>query len=141
MVAMGIDPGGRRIGIALSDPTGLLASAHSVLRRTSLERDLEALRRVAEEHRVEMIVVGLPLHLSGREGEEAERARAFAARVEESLGLPVQLVDERLSSREAERQLLESGVRRDRWKERLDAVAAAVVLQGYLDSIRIRRSP
>lgn len=88
-----------------------------------------------------MIVVGLPLHLSGREGEEAERARAFAARVEESLGLPVQLVDERLSSREAERQLLESGVRRDRWKDRLDAVAAAVVLQGYLDSIRIRRGP
>lgn len=136
---MGLDPGGKRIGIALSDPTGLLASAHSVLRRTTLERDLAALRRIAEDHGVEQVVVGLPLHLSGREGEEAVRAREFAAQVEQSLCVPVELVDERLSSLEAERQLAHSGVRRVRWKERIDAVAAAVVLQSYLDGLRYRR--
>ena len=136
---MGIDPGRKRIGIALSDPTGLLASAHSILRRTTLPADLEALRRIARDHQVHRIVVGLPLHMSGDEGQEAERARAFAAELESALGLPVELVDERLSSVEAERQLSESRVRRGRWRDKLDAVAAAVVLQGYLDSLRYRR--
>ncbi len=140
MVVMGIDPGGRRIGVALSDPTGLLASAHSIVRRTTLERDLEALAKIASENDVELVVVGLPLHLSGREGGEAEKAREFALRVSEALDLPIEMVDERLSSVEAERQLQESRVRRGRWKERLDAIAAAVVLQGYLDSLRYRRS-
>jgi len=139
VVIMGLDPGGRRIGVALSDPTGLLASAHSVLRRTTLDRDLEALRTIASENDVGLVVVGLPLHLSGREGGEAEKAREFALRVGEALGLPIEMVDERLSSVEAERQLQESRVRRVRWKERLDAVAAAVVLQGYLDSLRYWR--
>ena len=139
MVMMGLDPGGRRIGVALSDPTGLLASAHSIVRRTTLDRDLEALRKIASENDVELIVVGLPLHLSGREGGEAEKAREFALRVSEALNLPIEMVDERLSSVEAERQLQESRVRRGRWKERLDAIAAAVVLQGYLDSLRYRR--
>ncbi len=136
---MGLDPGGRRIGVALSDPTGLLASAHSVLRRTTLDQDLEALRTIALENDVALIVVGLPLHLSGREGGEAAKAREFALRVGEALSLPIEMVDERLSSVEAERQLQESRVRRVRWKERLDAIAAAVVLQGYLDSLRYRR--
>ena len=136
---MGLDPGGRRIGVALSDPTGLLASAHSIVRRTTLDRDLEALRKIASENDVELIVVGLPLHLSGREGGEAEKAREFALQVGEALNLPIEMVDERLSSVEAERQLQESRVRRGRWKERLDAIAAAVVLQGYLDSLRYRR--
>jgi putative Holliday junction resolvase len=136
---MGLDPGGRRIGVALSDPTGLLASAHTIVRRTTLDRDLEALRKIASENDVELIVVGLPLHLSGREGGEAEKAREFALRVGEALNLPIEMVDERLSSVEAERQLQESRVRRGRWKERLDAIAAAVVLQGYLDSLRYRR--
>ncbi|MDQ3856245.1 MAG: Holliday junction resolvase RuvX [Chloroflexota bacterium] len=136
---MGLDPGGRRIGIALSDPTGLLASAHSVLRRTTPERDLAELRRIAQAHDVERVVVGLPLHMSGQEGDEAERARTFAAEVEAALGLPVDLVDERLSSIEAQRQLIDAGVRRGRVKERLDAVAAALVLQSYLESRRFRQ--
>lgn len=139
MVIMGIDPGGKRIGIALSDPTGFLASPLKVLHRTTLARDLDALRRVAQENDVERVVVGFPIHMSGQEGDEAERARNFAAELEVALGLPVELVDERLSSVEAERQLSESRVRRGRWRERLDAIAAAVVLQGYLDSLRYKR--
>lgn len=138
MVVMGLDPGGRRIGIALSDPTGLLASAHSILYRTTPERDLAALCRVAAEHHVERVIIGLPLHMSGDEGEEAGRAREFAGQVEAALGVPVELVDERLSSVEAERQLAQSRVRRTRWKAKLDAIAAAVVLQGYLDGLRYR---
>ncbi len=139
MVIMGLDPGGKRIGVALSDPTGLLASPLTVLRRTTLERDLAELRRLAEANDVEKVLVGLPLHLSGEEGNEAERARSFASEVEAALGLPVELVDERLSSVEAERQLMESGVRWRRRKERLDAVAAAVILQAYLDTERYKR--
>ena len=126
--------------MALSDPTGLLASAHSILRRTTLERDLEALQRIATDHGAEMVVVGLPLHLSGRAGMEAERARQFAEQVGEALRLPVELVDERLSSVEAERQLTHSRVRRGRWREKLDAIAAAVVLQAYLDTQRYKRA-
>ncbi len=136
---MGIDPGGKRIGIALSDPTGFLASPLKVLTRTTLERDLAAIRDIIEQNRVERIVVGLPLHMSGEEGTEAERARQFASVLREHTGLPVELVDERLSSVEAERQLAESGVRRGRWAKKLDAIAAAVVLQGYLDSQRYPR--
>ena len=139
MVIMGLDPGGKRIGVALSDPTELLASPLTVLRRTTLERDLAELRRLAEANDVEKVLVGLPLHMSGEEGNEAERARSFAAEVEAALGLPVELVDERLSSVEAERQLMESGVRWRRRKERLDAVAAAVILQAYLDTERYKR--
>lgn len=137
---MGLDPGGRRIGVALSDPTGLLASAHSVLRRTTQEGDLLALRRIAEEHGVVRVVIGLPLHMSGEEGEEAELARALACEVEAALGVPVSLVDERLSSVEADRRLLELGVPRKHWRARRDAVAAAVVLQSYLDGLRYERA-
>lgn len=138
MVVMGIDPGAKRIGIALSDPTGFLASPHSVLQRTTLLRDLEAIAKIVADNDVSLIVVGLPLHMSGKEGDMAERARDFAEDLRAQLKLPVILVDERLSSVEAERQLERSGVRRGRRRERLDAVAAAVVLQGYLDTERNR---
>ncbi|ACZ41010.1 Holliday junction resolvase YqgF [Thermobaculum terrenum ATCC BAA-798] len=142
MVVMGIDPGRKRIGIALSDPTGLLATAYKVIHRTTSDRDLEEIRRIAEHENVEKIVVGLPLHMSGYEGEEAVRARELAKQIETATGLPVELVDERLTSVEAERRLLESRRKLGklgRKKLAIDAEAAAVLLQDYLDQERLRQ--
>jgi putative Holliday junction resolvase len=96
----------------------------------------ESLRRLIDEYEVELIVVGLPVHLSGEEGSSAKAARAFAKTVGDATGLPVALQDERFTTVTAEEALLEGGVRRRQRREVRDKVAAAVMLQGYLDSRR-----
>ncbi|MEN8114411.1 MAG: Holliday junction resolvase RuvX [Actinomycetota bacterium] len=129
---LGLDPGERRIGVALSDPTGTIASPHSVIdRRTTSVAD--AVRSICEEFAVELIVVGLPTGLSGNEGPAAQAAREVAKTVGETTGLPVELQDERFTTVTAEAALLEGGVRRAKRKDVRDKVAAAVILQGYLD--------
>jgi putative Holliday junction resolvase len=126
---IGFDYGERRIGVALSDPLRITAQPVTVLDAD----DVAELRRILEEADAEIVVVGLPVHLSGVEGESAAAARAFGRRVSDISGLPVEFYDERFTSTIAERALLEAGLsRRDR-RERRDMVAAAVMLQGYLD--------
>jgi len=132
---LGLDHGERRIGVALSDPTGTIASPHSVIDRRG-DDVAGALRSLIDEYGVELIVVGLPLQLSGEEGISAQAARAFADDVAEESGLPVALQDERYTTVTAEEALLEGGVRRRRRREVRDKVAAAVMLQSYLDSRR-----
>jgi putative Holliday junction resolvase len=135
MRTLGVDPGSRRVGLSLSDEDGTIASPHATLEGQRLDE------QVAEKARalgVERIVVGLPLTLEGREGEAARRARRFAARVAELSGLPVTLWDERLTTRAAEQSLLEGNVRRGRRRELVDRVAAALLLQSYLDAQRER---
>jgi putative Holliday junction resolvase len=132
---LGLDHGERRIGVAVSDATGTIATPHSVIDRRG--RDVsEALRSVIAEYDVERVVVGLPLQLSGEEGTSARSARAFADTVAEATGLPVALQDERFTTVTAEDALIEGGVRRRERREVRDKVAAAVMLQGYLDSRR-----
>ncbi len=135
MRILGLDHGERRIGVALSDPTGTIASPHSVIDRRG-DDVAGALRSLIDEYGVELIVVGLPLQLSGEEGISAQAARAFADDVAEESGLPVALQDERYTTVTAEEALLEGGVRRRRRREVRDKVAAAVMLQSYLDSRR-----
>jgi putative Holliday junction resolvase len=129
---LGIDPGERRIGVALSDPTGTIASPHSVIdRRTD---DVGArVRELCAEYDVDRIVVGLPTSLSGFEGPAAEAARSVGLIVAEASGLPVEFHDERFTTVTAEAALLEGGVRRAKRREVRDKVAAAVILQSYLD--------
>ena len=138
MRVLGLDVGERRVGIAISDPTGTVARPLQALLRGSREEDFAAIAALVAEHDVELIVVGQPLSLDGTEGPQARRvaryAEALAAR------LPVRLVswDERFTTVEAEEILRQSRKRRERRRARtageVDAVAAAVILQSYLDS-------
>lgn len=132
---LGLDYGTRRIGVAVSDPSHLTAHPLCVIRteRTDVGARLRAL---VAEHDVERIVVGLPVSLSGEEGPAAARARRFAASVAETTGLPVDLSDERFTTRTAEEALIEGRVRRRRRRDLVDKVAAAVMLGHYLDGLR-----
>ncbi len=131
---MGLDVGDRRIGIALSDPLQIFAQAHSTLQRQSLSQDLEALASLAREQEVERIILGLPLMMSGREGPQSHKTRRFAAALAQQLPLPQEFWDERLSSRAAELALREGGVRGRRQRQAVDKVAAALILQGWLET-------
>lgn len=131
---MGLDIGQRRIGVALSDPLELFAQGHSVLeRQNSPARDLEALTEIIGREKVEGIVVGLPKNLNGTEGVMAERIREFGRKLEQATGLPLVFWDERLSTVAAERVLLEADLSRKKRKEKIDQVAAVLILQNYLD--------
>ena len=129
---LGLDPGERRIGVALSDPTGTIASPHSVIDRRVVD-PAAVVRSLCEEYGVDLIVVGLPTGLSGHEGPSAEAARAFGTIVSEATELPLVYQDERFTTVTAEAALLEGGVRRDKRRDVRDKVAAAVILQAYLD--------
>lgn len=132
---LGLDVGERRIGVAVSDPGGVFAQPLTTLDlgREGREAVLERLGELARARDVGGVVVGLPRHMSGDEGVGAEAARRFAELLERRLGLPVEMWDERLSSVEAERRLVEAGVRRRKRREVVDRVAAAIVLQAFLD--------
>lgn len=130
---MGLDVGQRRIGISLSDPTELFAQGYSVLQRSSLEQDIEALKQIIIKETVEGIVVGLPRNMNGTEGAMAEKVRVFSGKLEEKTHLSVIFWDERLSTVSAERVLLEADLTRKKRKQKIDQVAAVFILQNYLD--------
>ncbi len=133
MTVLGIDFGTRRIGLAVSDPDGKLALPAGTLERRDVARDLEALRQVIEERGVERIVVGLPIHMDGRVGPEAQAARAFAETLGQEVGLPVETFDERWTTQEAERALRETGRRGKKKKGVVDSVAATLLLRAWLE--------
>ncbi|HVE77149.1 MAG TPA: Holliday junction resolvase RuvX [Actinomycetota bacterium] len=129
---MAIDPGAKRIGIAISDPEGTVAVPLEVIPNDATAMD--RIRGAAERINAEVVVVGLPVRLDGKEGAEAESARAFASAVFESLGIPVHMLDERLSSKQVSRAMSRGGINSRRQRGKLDGVAAAMLLQSYLDS-------
>ncbi len=143
---LAMDYGRRRIGLALSDALGLTARPLATLTRTNRRNDLRRLREIVRLHGVRLILVGHPLHLDGSAGEMAREAARFAARIEKHLGLPVQLVDERLSSWEAQQMLpretharKRAGGRGRKSTAKLDQVAAAVILRDYLEHQAARK--
>ena len=136
MRILGLDVGEKRIGVAVSDPTGFLATAESVLKRVSIAKDLAALAALVREYDAEAVVVGMPLHLDGRAGEQAQSVQRFIERLRPHISVPVIFWDERLSTKGAHVLLLEAGLKASRRAARLDAAAAAVILQTYLDSLR-----
>ena len=137
MRVMALDVGEKRIGVALSDPTGMLATPLTTISRQQQDADFGEVTRLAAEHEVDEIVVGMPISLSGRIGAQAGRVSRFADALTERSSLPVRSYDERYSSKEAERLIREAGSSPSRNKARIDAVAAAVILQSYLDSRRL----
>ena len=139
MRVLGLDLGSKRIGVALSDPEGVIASPLTTLERHGGGRDLEAVSGLVREHDVGEIVVGLPLHMDGRRGPEAEAARRFARGLREAIGIPVDLQDERWTTVEAERALRESGRRGKKQRAVVDSVAASILLRTWLE--RRRQQP
>ena len=133
---MALDLGEKRIGVALSDPTRTIASAHSVLTRKSRLEDTARYAHLIAENGVTLLVVGLPITLGGREGERAAWVRDYAADLAERLPVPIAFWDESLSTVEAQAALRAQGRRGKKLRERVDAVAAAVILQAYLDALR-----
>jgi putative Holliday junction resolvase len=129
---LAVDLGSRRIGLALSDSTGTVATPFDTIPHRERRRDLEAVAAVARAHGVERIVVGWPRNMDGTLGPAATRAEAFAGALRGIARVPVDLWDERLSTAAAERALREASVRRDRRRAVRDRVAAALILQGYL---------
>jgi putative Holliday junction resolvase len=134
MRVLGLDLGDRRIGIALSDETGTVAQGRGVYERRGLEEDLAYLARLAREEGVAWIVVGLPLNMDGSEGEQAAKVRAFAQALAERTGLPVEFLDERLTTVEADRVLREAGLGERRKRKVRDKLAAVLILQAWLDA-------
>jgi putative holliday junction resolvase len=139
MRVLGIDPGARRVGLALSDDEGRIASPHATLQVTGVAAVAAGIAAAAAALAVERLVIGLPLQLDGREGESARRVRALAAKIAERCALPIVFWDERLSSKAAERALREGGVRGPKQRALVDQVAAALLLQSYLDAQRPAR--
>jgi putative Holliday junction resolvase len=133
---LGLDVGDRRIGVAVSDPMGWTASPLQPVERVSWKKDLSRIRSLIEEYRAAGVVVGLPIRMNGTPGERAEKTMEFVRRLQATTKVPVVTWDERLTTREAERRMLEADVRRGRRREVIDGIAASLILQGYLDSRR-----
>ena len=135
MRLLGIDFGVKRIGLALSDAMGYSAHPLIIIHRKSLAEDIRAIKLITDENQVSKIVLGLPLNMDGSEGKSAQDARSFAEKLTAGLNLPVELFDERLSSLQTERILVEEAdMSRDKRKGVRDKIAASLFLQAYLDS-------
>ena len=139
MVILGVDLGKARTGVAVCDKSELLASPVEVVNEHNRERLLERVAQLAKARRAEQIVVGLPRNMDGSEGESAQNARAFGAELAEITGLPVDFSDERGTTITAHGFLNETNTRGKRRKATVDAVAATIILQDYLDYRRNRK--
>jgi putative Holliday junction resolvase len=131
---MAVDPGEKRVGVAVSDPSGTIAQPLRWIPAQPTSTLAERLAQLAEELQAKELVVGLPARLDGSEGPEARAARQLANQLRQVSGMPVVLVDERLTSVAADRALIAAGERRARRRQLSDQVAAALLLQGHLDS-------
>jgi len=131
---LGIDTGQRRIGVAISDPDRKIASPLATYRRQKADRDQSYFKRLVSEEGIGLVVVGLPVHLDGREGQKALEARRFGQWLAELVQLPVVFWDERFTTVEAEQALLAAGLTHKKRRERRDRLAAQIILQSYLDA-------
>ena len=136
---LALDVGRKRIGVAVSDPLGFTAQGLMVLERRDWDQDLDRLLKIARPYQVQEVLVGLPRHLNGRLGEQAEEIMALAQALGEALQAKVVTWDERLSTVEAERLLIEADMSRRRRRRVVDQVAATLILQAYLDSRQQRQ--
>ena len=142
MRIMGLDYGTKTVGVAISDALCLTAQGIETIERkeeNKLRRTLARIKELAEEYEVEKIVLGLPKHMNNDIGERAQSTLEFKEMVERRTGLEVIMWDERLTTVEATRTLIESGVRRENRKKYVDKIAAVFILQGYLDSIYMQK--
>jgi putative Holliday junction resolvase len=133
---LAVDPGAKRVGIAVSDPTGTIAQALATIEAAPAESLAKRLADIASEQGAGRVVVGMPRRMDGSYGPEAKAARNLADGIRKASGLPVELVDERLTTVAAERSLIEGGMRRAKRRQSVDRVAATILLQSHLDRKR-----
>jgi putative Holliday junction resolvase len=131
---LGLDVGERRIGVALSDPLGLTAQRLTTVERRGPRQDALAIARLAQEHQAHGVVVGLPLTMGGEIGEQANKVTAFVESLKPRLSCPIHLMDERLTTAQGQRALLETDTHRRRRKALIDQISAQLILQAYLDA-------
>ena len=140
MRILGLDYGSKTVGVAVSDPLGLTAQKVETIWRkqeNKLRRTLARIEELIAEYEVEKIVLGFPKNMNNTVGERAEKALEFGEMLKKRTGLEVIMWDERLTTVEADRTLIEAGVRRENRKQYLDGIAAEFILQGYLDSLSV----
>lgn len=128
-----LDIGDVRIGIATSDMLGIIASGYETYTRKGGEQDYAYITAFCKERQVDTLIVGLPVNMDGTEGDRAKKTRAFAQELQTYSGIKTVFQDERLTTVQAERLLIEGGVRREKRKQVIDKVAATIILQSYLD--------
>jgi putative Holliday junction resolvase len=138
--ALGLDVGSRRIGVAGCDGTGLIATGLTTIDRASFDRDVAQLREIVEQRQVQVLVVGLPYSMDGTLGSQARKVQKLAQRLAVALELPLEYVDERLTSFEAEEQIKAENRSPSRNKGLIDRKAAAIILQQWLDDRRSQSS-
>ena len=142
MRLMGLDYGSKTVGVAVCDPLGLTAQGVETVWRKQENKLRQTMARIEElisEYQVERIVLGYPKNMNNTVGERAVKSLEFKEKLEKRTGLPVVMWDERLTTAEAERTLMETGVRRENRKQFLDQMAAVLILQGYLDRMNMNK--
>jgi putative Holliday junction resolvase len=135
MRILALDHGTKRVGLAISDEMGMIAQPLTFLPAEPIAELLEGLKKVVSEKNVEQILIGVPRNMDGTYGPAAEKARKFVEQVKAAITLPVRTWDERLTSVQANRAMIEGGLRREQRKLKADQTAAAILLQSYLDSL------
>lgn len=139
MRIMGLDYGSKTVGVAISDPEGIIASGIEIIRRKDENKLRQTLARIEEligEYEVGEIVLGWPKNMNNTEGFRVELTSEFKEKLERRTGLPVHIYDERLTTVIADKTMMEAGVRRENRKDFVDKIAATIILQDYLDSVR-----
>ena len=136
MRSLGLDIGDKRIGVALSDPTGILASPLTIINCKDDAADVAAITDIINQQQVKQIIVGLPRSMDGSLGQQAEKVKAFTQELSRHTEVPVDFRDERLTTVSAKRLMRTAKTRKAKRKVRYDAIAAALILQGYLDEKR-----
>lgn len=138
MRSLGLDIGDKRTGVAISDPQGILATPLAIIENKDEDATIADIIKLAERYEAECIVVGLPYSLNGSLGQQANKVTAFVSKLSQHTGVDIQLWDERLSTVAADKLMIEAGTKRNKKKQHRDAMAAAFILQGFLDSLSLR---
>lgn len=135
MRILGLDIGDRTIGVAVSDPLGFTAQGITTIKRKNEEYDINELKKLCDEYKVDTIVSGLPKNMNGTLGPQSEKVIGFCEKIKKFIDIPIKMWDERLTTVAAQRAMLEADISRSKRKKLVDKIAATYILQGYLDSI------
>ncbi len=136
MRVLALDAGEKRIGVAVSDPLGIIAQGVTVIARKELEADLNEIKKIIEEYKAESVVVGMPINMDGTKGKSAEKVNEFVETLKGRLSIPVYTYDERLSTKESEKFLISADVSRKKRKSVIDKMAAQLILESYLERLK-----
>jgi len=138
MRILALDVGDKRIGIAMSDPLGIIASPMTKIDRTGTQSAIDAIIKLVQLYDVERIIAGLPYSLDGSMGPQAHRVKYFLTKISEQIDIPIETWNESYTTLAAEGKMIEAGIRKDKRKKQIDAAAAALILQEYLDTVRTK---